>query len=78
MLPASYRVERIQQTLRRFEEDIPLLNMRFKDLSAERRNSARRYADELISEARAELQRLLHEQVGSAINSGDLPSEPAA
>jgi hypothetical protein len=78
MLPASYRVERMQQTLRRFEEDIPLLNMRFKDLSTERQTSARRYAAELISKTRAELARLLHEQAGSAVDSNDKPSHPAA
>jgi hypothetical protein len=77
MLPSSYRVERIQQTLRRFEEDIPLLQMRFKDLSAERQTSARSYAAELISKTRAELARLLHEQAGS-VDSSDKPSHPAA
>jgi hypothetical protein len=77
MLPASYRVERIQQTLRRFEEDIPLLNMRFKDLSAERRNSARRYADELINETRAELNRLLAGQPAAYAESGEGSSASA-
>ena len=40
MLPASYRISRVQRTLQWFEQDIPLLNMRVKDLSAERQKSA--------------------------------------
>ena len=48
MLPASYRVSRIQKTLRWFEGDIPLLNLRVKDLSAERQQSARQFAAALI------------------------------
>jgi primosomal protein N'' len=76
MLPASYRVERMQKTLRRFEEDIALLDMRFKDLSAERKTSARRFAAALITETRAELQRLMEEQMG--YNTNEQPSNPAA
>jgi hypothetical protein len=77
MLPASYRVERIQQTLRRFEEDIPLLNMRVKDLSAERQTSARKFAAALIEQTRAELHRLMEEQPGHDAAPGEVPCEPA-
>jgi hypothetical protein len=77
MLPASYRVERIQQTLRRFEEDIPLLNMRVKDLSAERQSSARQFAAALIDQTRAELHRLRQEQPEPSTLSGETPCEPA-
>ena len=44
MLPTAYRISRVQKTLRWFEQDIPLLNMRVKDLSAERQQSARQFA----------------------------------
>ena len=77
MLPASYRITRVQKTLRWFEEDIPLLNMRVKDLSAERQQSARQFAAVLISETRAELQRLLEERPEASSDAGEVPCEPA-
>jgi hypothetical protein len=76
MLPASYRIHRVQKTLRWFEADVPLLNMRVKDLSAERQRSARQFAAALISQTRAELERLLEEQPTVA-DAGDVPCEPA-
>jgi hypothetical protein len=75
MLPAAYRITRVQKTLRWFEEDIPLLNMRVKDLSAERQRSARQFAAAVVSQTRAELDRLLQEQPG--YDAGDVPCEPA-
>ena len=76
MLSSSYRVDRIQKTLRRFEEDIPLLNMRVRDLSAERQKCARQFAAALIDQTRAELHRLLKQQ--SAVpEPGEIPCEPA-
>jgi len=81
MLPASYRVNRIQKTLRWFEGDIPLLNLRVKDLSPEGQQSARQFAADLINQTRAELQRLLEEQpeltCESSEVSGGVPCEPA-
>jgi hypothetical protein len=77
MIPSSYRVDRVQKALRRFEEDIPLLNMRVKDLSAERQKSARQFASALIDKTRAELQRLLKEQPEPAVEPGETPCEPA-
>jgi len=77
MIPPSYRVDRVQKTLRRFEEDIPLLNMRVKDLSAERQKSARQFAAALIQQTRAELDRLLDEQPEPVIENGETPCEPA-
>jgi hypothetical protein len=77
MLPASYRIHRVQKTLRRFENDIPLLNMRVKDLSAERQSSARQFAAALISQTRAELDRLLEEQPEAVVQADDVPCEPA-
>jgi hypothetical protein len=75
MLPTAYRISRVQKTLRWFEEDIPLLNMRVKDLSAERQRSARQFAAAVLSQTRAELDRLLEEQPG--YEAGDVPCEPA-
>jgi hypothetical protein len=77
MLPASYRINRVQRTLRWFEDDIPLLNMRVKDLSAERQSSARQFAAALISQTRAELDRLLEEQPEAGSETGGVPCEPA-
>lgn len=77
MLPAAYRVERIQKTLRWFEQDIPLLDMRVKDLSAERQHSARQFASALIDQTRAELARLLEEQSQTLPQPGEAPCEPA-
>jgi hypothetical protein len=77
MLPTTYRIDRVQKTLRWFEQDIPLLNMRVKDLSAERQRSAQQFAAALIKQTRAELDRLLEEQpeVGPEAVGG--PCEPA-
>jgi hypothetical protein len=77
MLPTAYRIDRVQKTLRWFEEDIPLLNMRVKDLSAERQRSARQFAAALISQTRAELERLLEEQPEAGSESSEVPCEPA-
>ena len=77
MLPASYRVNRIQKTLRWFEGDIPLLNLRIRDLSPEGQRSARQFATALIDQTRAELHRLLEEQPEPAYESSDAPCEPA-
>jgi hypothetical protein len=77
MLPATYRITRVQKTLRWFEEDIPLLNMRVKDLSAERQRSARQFAAAVVSQTRAELDRLLKEQPVPGCEPDDVPCEPA-
>ena len=77
MIPNTYRITRVEKTLRRFEEDIPMLNMRVKDLSAERQRSALQFADALISQTRAELHRLREEQPKHGFESGDDPCEPA-
>jgi hypothetical protein len=77
MLPAAYRIHRVQKTLRWIEADIPLLNLRVKDLSAERQRSARQFAAALISQTRAELDRLLKEQPEAISEVGDIACEPA-
>ena len=77
MLPAAYRVNRIQKTLRSFEGDMPLLNLRVKDLSPERQQSVRQFAASLIDHTRAELNRLLEEQSEPLSDYAEPPCEPA-
>jgi hypothetical protein len=77
MLPSSYRVARIQKTLRWFEGDIPLLNLRVRDLSPEGQQSARQFAASLIDQTRAELHRLLDQQPEPVADIGEVPCEPA-
>ena len=62
MLNNDFRIAKVQRTLRWFEEDIPLLNMRVRELSQERQESARKFAAAVIDQTRAELERLLREQ----------------
>ena len=69
----DFRIAKVQKTLRWFEEDIPLLNMRVKMLSKEHQESARKFADAMIKQTRAELERLL-EEVPEEIN--DMPGAP--
>ena len=73
----DFRIAKVQRTLRWFEEDIPLLNMRVKDLSKERQDSARRFATAVIDQTRAELERLLQEQPQDGRDSSAMTSEPA-
>lgn len=77
MLTKDFRIARVQKTLRWFEEDIPLLNMRVKELSKERQESARQFAAAVIDQTRAELERLLREQTRDLEVSSETPSEPA-
>jgi hypothetical protein len=77
MLTNDFRIAKIQRTLRWFEEDIPLLNMRVKELSKERQESARRFAAAVIDQTRAELKRLLQEQPHDIHDPDDVPCEPA-
>jgi len=77
MLPAHYRIHRVQRTLRWFENDVALLNLRVKDLSAERQQSARQFAAALITRTREELERLLQEEPLAGIESEEIPCEPA-
>jgi len=70
------RIAKVQKTLRYFEEDIPLLNMRVKELSKERQDSARNFAAAMIAKTRAELHRLLQERPCETPDKGS-PCEPA-
>jgi len=76
------RIARVEKTLRWFEEDIPLLHVRIKELSKERQESAKRFAAAVIRETRAELERLLRERLPSetdpaAVGPAGPPCEPA-
>jgi len=77
MLTQELRIARVQRTLRWFEEDVPLLNMRVKDLSPERQESARKFATAMIDQTRAELERLLRQQTLDAVDSAETTGEPA-
>ena len=76
MFSNDFRIARVQRTLRWFEQDIPLLNLRVKELSKERQESARRFAAAVIDQTRAELERLLQEQSDDSRDSSATPCEP--
>jgi len=73
----EFRIAKVQRTLRYFEEDIPLLNMRVKELSKERQESARKVATAMIAQTRAELDRLLRQQPVEMNDPNEAPCEPA-
>jgi hypothetical protein len=77
MLTNESRIAKVQRTLRRFEEDIPLLNMRVKDLSKERQESARKFAAAMIDQTRAELEKLLLQRSMESSDSNEPACEPA-
>lgn len=77
MLTNDFRIARVQKTLRWFEEDMPLLDLRVKELSAERQESARRFAAALIDQTRAELERLLRLESDEPRHHDHSHSEPA-
>lgn len=76
MLSNDFRIARVQRTLRWFEEDIALLDLRVKELSKERQESARKFATAVIDETRFELERLLRERPYEPDDCGE-PCEPA-
>ena len=73
----DFRIAKVQRTLQWFEQDMPLLNMRVKELSIERQESARKFAEAVIKQTRAELHRLLQQQNLDANEPPDAPCEPA-
>jgi hypothetical protein len=77
MLTNDFRIAKVQRTLRWFEDDIPLLNMRVRELSKERQESARQFAAALIDQTRAELERLLQERPQEMVDASEAPCEPA-
>jgi hypothetical protein len=77
MLTNEFRIAKVQKTLRWFEQDIPLLNMRVKELSKERQDSARKFAAAMIEQTRAELQKLLQQRPNDQNDPGEAHCEPA-
>jgi len=77
MLNDDFRIARVQRTLRWFEQDIPLLNMRVKELSKERQELARKFAAAVIDQTRAELERLIREREAETGEPAETPCEPA-
>jgi hypothetical protein len=73
----DFRIAKVQRTLRWFEDDIPLLNMRVKELSKERQESARKFAAAVIDQTRAELERLLREKPAEMDDAEGSHCEPA-
>lgn len=73
----EFRIAKVQKTLRWFEQDIPLLNMRVKELSKERQDSARKFAAAMINQTRAELERLLEQQPNDQNDASGSHCEPA-
>lgn len=69
------RIARVERTLRWLEEEVPLLALRVKDLSAERQKVAKEFAASMIDHTRAELDRLRAEAPLSQDDSS--PCEPA-
>ena len=70
------KIARVQRTLRRLEEDVPLLEMRVKDLSPERQKLAKRFAASMIDHTRAELDRLMEQRI-EELEHSECPCEPA-
>ena len=77
MLTNEFRIAKVQKTLRWFEDDIPLLNMRVRELSKERQDSARNFIAAMIAQTRAELERLQRERPNDGSDSSETPCEPA-
>jgi hypothetical protein len=77
MLNNDLRIAKVQRTLRWFEQDIPLLNMRVRELSKERQESARKFAAAIIDQTRAELERLIREREVETDEPAGPPCEPA-
>jgi hypothetical protein len=77
MLTDDFRIARVQRSLRWFEQDIVLLDVRIKELSPERQASARKFATAVIDQTRSELERLLRERPCDASDPAESPCEPA-
>jgi hypothetical protein len=77
MANTDFHIAKVERTLRWFEADIPLLNMRVKELSKERQESARQFAAAVIDQTRAELERLLRERPVEIYDPSEPPCEPA-
>jgi hypothetical protein len=77
MIENDYRIARVQRSLRWFEQDIAFLDLRIKELSAERQESARRFAAAVVRQTRAELDKLILQRKEEGLHSSESPCEPA-
>src|SRR2546423_2388685 len=77
MLTNDFRIAKVQKTLRWFEDDIALLDMRVKMLSKERQETARKFAAAVIDETRAELERLLQQNPDETNDASGSQPQPA-
>jgi hypothetical protein len=77
MLTNEFRIAKVQKTLQWFEQDIPLLHMRVKELSKERQDSAKKFAAAMIEQTRAELKKLLQLRPNDQNDPNEAPCEPA-
>jgi len=77
MLTNDFRIAKVQKTLRWFEDDIALLDMRVKMLSKERQETVRKFAAAVIDKTRAELERLLQENPDETNEARGTHPEPA-
>lgn len=58
MLSLDEKIDRTQRLLRRLEDDAPLLARRVSELGPEHQESSKRFAAQVIAQARAELEKL--------------------
>lgn len=62
MLSIDAKIDRTARLLRMLEEDAPLLEIRVRELTPEYQQSAKSHAEELATNARAELEKLIAER----------------
>jgi hypothetical protein len=77
MLTNEYRIARVRKTLQWFEQDIPFMNLRVKELSKEQQESARKFVAAMIDQTRAELERLQQQQPDDRNDPNEMPCEAA-
>jgi hypothetical protein len=77
MLTTDFRIARVERSLRWFEQDIARLDLRVRELSPERQDSARKFATAVIDQTRAELERLLRERPRDGGDGAEGICEPA-
>ena len=69
MITLQEKIGRTLRMLNRMEQDLPLLAIRIAPLGKEHRESANRFAEQLMIDTRAELERLMNQRVGE-VNLG--------
>lgn len=69
MITLQEKIGRTLRMLNRMEQDLPLLAIRIAPLGKEHRESAKRFAEQLMIDTRAELERLMNQRVGE-VNLG--------